>query len=65
MRRLLEELGKLAGAPEPAALAVQLQVLVEGAVAVAVVERHAAHARSIRELANLALLPRRRSPAQA
>jgi AcrR family transcriptional regulator len=55
MRQLLEDLAKLADAPDPAALAAQLHVLVEGAVAVAIVDRQSGHAPSVRALASTAL----------
>jgi AcrR family transcriptional regulator len=55
MRQLLEDLAKLAGAADPTALAAQLHVLVEGAVAVAIVDRRSASAPSVRALAKAAL----------
>lgn len=55
MRQLLEDLAKLAGATDPSALAAQLHVLVDGAVAAAIVDRRSATASSVRALANLAL----------
>jgi AcrR family transcriptional regulator len=55
MQQLLENLARLAGATEPTALAAQLHVLVEGAVAAAIVDRRSASARSVRALANAAI----------
>jgi AcrR family transcriptional regulator len=55
LRQLLEDLAKLAGAADPAALADQLLVLIDGAVAAAVVDRRSAGARGVRALANAAL----------
>jgi hypothetical protein len=54
-RRLLEDLARSAGARDPAALAGQLLTLVEGAIAGALIDRHAAAARHGRELTQLAL----------
>jgi AcrR family transcriptional regulator len=50
MRQLLEDLAKLAGASDPAALAAQLQIVVEGSVA-----DRPADAANIRALAHAAL----------
>jgi AcrR family transcriptional regulator len=55
LRQLLEDLAKPAGAADSAALAAQLHVLVDGAVAVAVIDRQSADASSIRALADVAL----------
>jgi hypothetical protein len=55
LRELLEHLARAAGASDPAALAAQLQVLVEGAVVGALIDRHAGVARHARELAEIAL----------
>jgi AcrR family transcriptional regulator len=55
MRQLLEDLAKLVGAADPATLAAQLHVLVEGAVAAAIIDRRSASARSVRALAYMAL----------
>ena len=53
-RRLLEDLARAAGAADPASLAGQLLILVEGAMAGALIDRHpgvASHARELTELA--------------
>jgi AcrR family transcriptional regulator len=55
MRRLLEGIAELQGARDPAAVAAQLEILVDGAVAVAVVDRRPAAAASARALAETAL----------
>jgi hypothetical protein len=57
VRRLLEDQAKQAGAGDPAAVAGQLLLLVEGAIVGAVVDRHPGAARHARELAELALRP--------
>jgi hypothetical protein len=54
-RRLLEGLARSAGARDPAALAGQLLILVEGAIAGTLIDRHATAARHGRELTHLAL----------
>ena len=54
-RRLLEDLARSAGARDPAALAGQLLILVEGAIAGALIDRHATAARHGRELTRIAL----------
>jgi hypothetical protein len=54
-RRLLEDLARSAGARDPAALAGQLLVLVEGAIAGALIDRHPGAARHGRELTHIAL----------
>jgi hypothetical protein len=54
-RRLLEDLARSAGARDPAALAGQLVTLVEGAIAGALIDRHATAARHARELTRIAL----------
>jgi hypothetical protein len=55
VRRLLEELADAAGAADPAGLAAQLHVLLEGAVASAMIERRPDVARTARRLAAIAL----------
>jgi hypothetical protein len=55
LRELLEDLAKAAGASDPAALAAQLHLLVEGAVVGALIDRHAGVARHARELTEIAL----------
>jgi AcrR family transcriptional regulator len=55
LRQLLEDLAKSAGAYDPAVLAAQLQVLVDGAVAAASVDRDPAPARGARDLARAAV----------
>ena len=55
VRRLLEDLARAAGARDPAVLAAQLQLLVEGAIVGAVVDRHPGVARHARELTEIAL----------
>jgi hypothetical protein len=52
---LLEDLAEAAGVADPANLAAQLQVLVEGAIAGAVVDRRPAVARTGRRLTRLVL----------
>jgi hypothetical protein len=54
-RQLLEDLAEAAGARDPAALAAQLQVLVEGAIVGALLDRHPGVARHARELTEVAL----------
>jgi hypothetical protein len=54
-RRFLEHLARTSGAPAPAALAAQLLTLVEGAIAGALIDRHAGAARHARELTRIAL----------
>jgi hypothetical protein len=54
-RQLLEDLAQTSGAPNPAALAAQLLTLVEGAIAGALIDRHAGVARHARELTRIAL----------
>ena len=54
-RRLLEDLARSAGASDPAALAGQLLILVEGAIAGALIDRHPTAARHGRELTQIAL----------
>ena len=54
-RRLLEDLARSAGAHDPPALAGQLLTLVEGAMAGAMIDRHASAARHARELTQIAL----------
>ncbi|HEV8648745.1 MAG TPA: TetR/AcrR family transcriptional regulator [Actinomycetes bacterium] len=56
MRQLLEDLAKAASAYDAAILAAQLQVLIDGAVATATVDRRPGAARSARQLANAALV---------
>jgi AcrR family transcriptional regulator len=55
MRQLLEELAKMAGADDPAGLSVQLQVLIDGAIAAALIDRRPAVAVGVRGLGNVAL----------
>jgi AcrR family transcriptional regulator len=55
LRQLLEDLAKSAGAYDPAVLAAQLQILVDGAVAAASVDRDPAAARGARALASSAI----------
>jgi hypothetical protein len=54
-RRLLEDLAGSAGAHDPPVLAAQLLTLVEGAMAGAMIDRHASAARHARELTQIAL----------
>jgi len=55
MRQLLEDLAKIAGVRDPADVAARLQILVDGAVAVAVVDRRPGVAASVRAMAAAAL----------
>jgi hypothetical protein len=55
LRELLEEPAAAAGAADPAVLAAQLHLLVEGAVVGALIDRHAAVTRHARELTEIAL----------
>lgn len=55
LRQLLEEPAAAAGAADPAVLAAQLHLLVEGAVVGALIDRHAAVTRHARELTEIAL----------
>jgi hypothetical protein len=55
LRQLLEDLAKSAGAHDPARVAVQLQVLVDGAIEIAALDRQPAAARTSRALALAAL----------
>ncbi|HEV8648744.1 MAG TPA: hypothetical protein VG276_04910 [Actinomycetes bacterium] len=55
MRQLLEDLANAAGVRDPAGLAVQLQVLVEGTIVGALVDREPRLARHARELTEIAL----------
>jgi AcrR family transcriptional regulator len=55
LRQLLEDLAKASGAYDPAVLAAQLQVLIDGAVAAAAVDRDPAAAHGARELARAAV----------
>jgi len=55
MRQLLEDLAKMAGASDPADVAARLQILVDGAAAVAVVDRRPGMAASVRAMATAAL----------
>jgi AcrR family transcriptional regulator len=55
VRQLLEDLAKAAGAPDPADLAVQLQVLMDGSIEIAALDRQPAAARTSRLLALAAL----------
>jgi hypothetical protein len=60
-RRLLEELAASAGVPDPAGLAAQVHLLVEGAVVGALVDRQPQVAKHARELTELALASARSS----
>jgi AcrR family transcriptional regulator len=51
-QQLLEDLAKQAGATEPPAVAAQLHILLEGAVAAAIVNRRSLSNESVRKLAN-------------
>ena len=55
VRQLLEDLAKAAGALDPQGFAVQLQVLVEGAIVGALVDREPRIAEHARELTEIAL----------
>jgi AcrR family transcriptional regulator len=55
LRQLLEDLAKLAGAHDPTELAAQLQVIIDGAIATAAVDRDPAAARGARALATAAI----------
>ncbi len=55
MRQLLEDLAKAAGAQDHAELATHLQVIIDGATSMAVLDRTAAPARNARVLATAAL----------
>lgn len=55
LRQLLEDLAKAAWAHDTAVLAAQLQVLVDGAIAAATVDRDPTAARGARELARAAM----------
>lgn len=55
LRELLVELAETSGVPDPVGLASQLQVLVEGAIAGAVVDRQPTVARTGRRLTRLVL----------
>jgi AcrR family transcriptional regulator len=55
LRQLLEDLAKSAGAYDPAVLAAQLQVLIDGAISAASVDRTPASARGARTLADAAV----------
>lgn len=55
MRHLLEDLAKAAGAHDPDELATHLQVIVDGATSVAMVDRTPVPARNARALASAAL----------
>jgi hypothetical protein len=55
VEHLLEDLAKLAGAGDPADLAAQLQVLVDGAVTVVAADRRPGVAANVRALATAAL----------
>jgi AcrR family transcriptional regulator len=60
LRQLLEALAISADATDPAALAAQLHVLVEGLLAAAIVERRSVDTPRVRALASLALSTSRR-----
>jgi len=55
LRKLLEDLATSAGAADPAELAAQLHVLVEGLLAAAIIEQRSTDASSVRSLAGLAV----------
>jgi AcrR family transcriptional regulator len=55
LRQLLEDLAKAAGADDTAVLAAQLQVLVDGAIAAAAIDRDPTAVRDARELARAAV----------
>jgi AcrR family transcriptional regulator len=55
VRQLLEDLAKAAGAPDPAGIAVQLQVLMDGAIEIAALDGQLAAARTSQTLALAAL----------
>jgi AcrR family transcriptional regulator len=55
LRQLLEDLAKTAGADDPTVLAAQLQVLVDGAISAAAVDRDPAAATGARALAKAAI----------
>ena len=55
MRQLLEDLAKAAGAYDPAVLAAQLQLLIDGAISAAATDRDPAAAKGARELARAAV----------
>ncbi len=55
LRRLLEDLAKSAGAHEPSGLAAELQVLLDGAVAMAAVDHRPAVVAGVRALADAAV----------
>jgi AcrR family transcriptional regulator len=55
LRQLLEDLAKASGASDPAVLAAQLQVLVDGAIAAAAVDRDPASASGARAVASAAV----------
>src|SRR4029450_13367222 len=55
LRQLLEDLAKVAGAYAPAVLAAQLQVLIDGAISSAAVDRDPTAARGARGLAKAAI----------
>jgi hypothetical protein len=54
-RELLEDLARRAGADDPPAVAAQLQVLMDGAIAIAAVDRQPGAAQNARMLASVAL----------
>jgi AcrR family transcriptional regulator len=55
LRQLLEDLAKAAGADDPAVLAAQLQLLVDGAISAVAVDRDPTAARGARAMARAAL----------
>jgi AcrR family transcriptional regulator len=55
LRQLLEDLAKTAGAHDPAVLAAQLQILIDGAISAAAVDRDPTAAPGARTLAKAAL----------
>jgi hypothetical protein len=56
-RRLLEDLARSAGTTDPAPLADQLLILIEGAMTGALIDRQPTAARHARELTRIALTP--------
>jgi AcrR family transcriptional regulator len=62
VRELLQDLVVACGAPHPAGAALQLRMLIDGAMAVAVVDRQPGAAASARAMANALLAELQRSP---
>jgi AcrR family transcriptional regulator len=61
LRQLLEDLAKIADVDDPAGLTDQLQVLIDGAIAAAIVDRRPVLPPSLRALANNAVAEAQRS----